>query len=257
MAADLVTKRVASSMRGQPLYEAAGLKWLDEGGAHVARVVRASPDSLSTVRVLSSSPAPGAARQLGEMLAAMHAAGAPHFGAPPTGYDGRGWMGKAPLALPDEPLEWGQFYARFRIRPYLSRVFTEDEGAVIENLCAVLESGALDHPQPELVRESGHEVARIHGDLWSGNVLWSPEGCVLIDPAAQGGHAETDLATLHTFGAPFLDQIIEGYQQVSPLAPGWQQRVGLHQMHILMVHCYLFGRSYVPQTVQTAARSLL
>lgn len=257
MAADLVTKRAPSRLRGQPLYEAAGLRWLEEGGARVARVVHVSPDALSTVRIPSAAPSPEAARQLGGMLAAMHGAGAPYFGAPPPGYDGRGWIGKAPLTFPDRSIGWGQFYAQFRIRPYLSRVFTKHERAVIEDLCAVLESGALDHPQPQLLRTSGQQVARLHGDLWSGNVLWSPEGCVLIDPAAQGGHAETDLATLHTFGVPFLDQIIEGYQQVSPLTPGWRQRVGLHQMHILMVHSYLFGGSYVPQTVQTAATLLL
>lgn len=256
MPVDLVTKRVPSPMRGQPLYEAAGLSWLAEGGARVAHVVRASADSLSTVRVPSSAPTPEAARKLGGMLARMHAAGASHFGAPPPGYDGPGWMGNAPLAFAGRALGWGRFYAKYRIRPYLGQVFNRDEAEAIEDLCAVLEAGDLDHPQPELVQRSGFEAARIHGDLWSGNVLWSPDGCVLIDPATQGGHAETDLATLHTFGAPHLDQIIEGYQQVSPLAPGWEQRVGLHQMHILMVHCDLFGRSYVPQTVRVAAEVL-
>ena len=79
--------------------------------------------------------------------------------------------------------------------------------------------------------------------------MWGRSGPNLIDPAAQGGHAEEDLATLHTFGAPHLAHIIAGYQEVSPLAPGWEQRIGLHQLHILTVHCFLFGRSYVPQTM--------
>jgi fructosamine-3-kinase len=76
-------------------------------------------------------------------------------------------------------------------------------------------------------------------------VLWSGGTGYLVDPAAQGGHRETDLATLALFGgAPHLDEIIEGYQEVWPLADGWAGRVPLHQLHLLLVHTALFGASY-------------
>ena len=42
----------------------------------------------------------------------------------------------------------------------------------------------------------------------------------LIDPAAHGGHRETDLAMLALFGAPFLDRILAAYDEVAPLAAG-------------------------------------
>jgi len=88
--------------------------------------------------------------------------------------------------------------------------------------------------------------ARLHGDLWPGNVLWSADGTAyLIDPAAQGGHRETDLATLALFGgAPHLERLLDGYQEVWPLAEGWRRRVPLHQLHLLLVHTALFGASY-------------
>jgi fructosamine-3-kinase len=86
--------------------------------------------------------------------------------------------------------------------------------------------------------------SRIHGDLWSGNVLWSGGQAWLIDPAAHGGHRETDLAMLALFGAPFLEQIVAAYQAVAPLAVGWRQRVPLHQMHPLLVHACLYGAGY-------------
>jgi fructosamine-3-kinase len=85
---------------------------------------------------------------------------------------------------------------------------------------------------------------RIHGDLWSGNVLWSGGTGVLIDPAAHGGHRETDLAMLALFGAPYLDRILGAYHEESPLAEGWRERVPLHQLHPLLVHVVLFGGSY-------------
>ena len=76
---------------------------------------------------------------------------------------------------------------------------------------------------------------------------------VLIDPASQGGHAESDLAQLTVFGAPFTDRIYAAYDEASPLADGWRERVGLHRLHILIVHAALFGRAYGRQTVREAS----
>ena len=62
---------------------------------------------------------------------------------------------------------------------------------------------------------------------------------VLIDPMAQGAHAETDLAALGVFGQRYLDRIYTAYHEVSPLAAGWRERVGLHSWHIIMIHAFL------------------
>ncbi|MBT2519250.1 fructosamine kinase family protein [Streptomyces sp. ISL-90] len=93
--------------------------------------------------------------------------------------------------------------------------------------------GAVDDPP-----------ARIHGDLWNGNVLWSADGVVLIDPAAHGGHRETDLAMLALFGCPFLDDVLGAYHRAAPLRAGWRERVALHQLHPLAVHAAGHGRGY-------------
>ena len=98
--------------------------------------------------------------------------------------------------------------------------------------------------------------SRIHGDCWSGNVLWSGGRGWLIDPAAQGGHRETDLAMLALFGAPYLDRILAAYAEASPLSDGWRSRVPLHQLHPLLVHVCLFGAGYAAQT-RSAARAAL
>lgn len=71
---------------------------------------------------------------------------------------------------------------------------------------------------------------------------------------AYGGHAETDLAMLALFGCPYLDEIVRGYDEASPLANGWRERVGLHQLAPLLLHCVLFGGAYVPQTLAVARR---
>jgi fructosamine-3-kinase len=98
--------------------------------------------------------------------------------------------------------------------------------------------------------------ARIHGDLWSGNVMWTEKGVVLIDPAAQGGHRETDLAMLALFGCPHLGEVLAGYQAVRPLREGWRDRAGLHQLYPLLAHVALFGGGYARQTEAAAASAL-
>ena len=57
--------------------------------------------------------------------------------------------------------------------------------------------------------------------------MWTPDGVVLIDPAAHAGHRESDLAMLALFGCPHYDAIIAGYQRVRPLKPDWRKRIGL------------------------------
>ena len=47
--------------------------------------------------------------------------------------------------------------------------------------------------------------------------MWTHGGAVLIDPAAYGGHRETDLAMLALFGCPHFETVIEGYQAHRPL----------------------------------------
>lgn len=104
--------------------------------------------------------------------------------------------------------------------------------------------------------DDADQPARLHGDLWSGNVTWTPDGVVLIDPAAHGGHRETDLAMLALFGCPHLDAVLDGYESVQPLREGWRERAALHQLYPLLAHVALFGGGFARQATG-AARSAL
>lgn len=253
--------------------EAASLEWLRvPGGPRVVGVADVAPGHLDLERLSPVAPTAAAARAFGAALAVLHDAGAPAFGAGPDpawGWSGApdGWFGPMddPLPMPGGSWpSWPEFYAEARLRPVLDQgrareVLDDGDARAVDAVCARL---------PHLAGPSADDgPARLHGDLWSGNVLWArgcrttgadpgpPSGAVeavLIDPAAHGGHRETDLAMLALFGAPHLTEILAGYQEVRPLARGWQDRVRLHQLYPLAVHAVLFGGSYVPQT-----RSLL
>ena len=46
---------------------------------------------------------------------------------------------------------------------------------------------------------------------------------------------------LALFGCPHLPRVLDAYQEVSPLADGWEDRVALHQLFPLLVHACHFG----------------
>ncbi|HWO49767.1 MAG TPA: fructosamine kinase family protein, partial [Solirubrobacterales bacterium] len=96
--------------------------------------------------------------------------------------------------------------------------------------------------------------ARVHGDLWSGNVLAAADGRPwLIDPAAHGAHREIDLAMLRLFGS-VPARTLAAYEEVRPLAPGHEERVSLWQIQPLLVHAILFGGGYGAAAGRAAGR---
>jgi fructosamine-3-kinase len=222
--------------------EARGLALLRiDGAPPVPDVIAVADDGLVLDWVEPGLPTRAAAEDFGRRLAVLHGAAQPAFGASDDGYIGS-------LALPNTAMQrWPQFYVERRVLPYLAALSADDR-ATIERLCARIDELAGPAEPP----------STIHGDLWSGNLLWGSDGVVrLVDAAsAHGGHRETDLAMVALFGAPHFDAIVAAYQEVSPLVDGWRKRVPLHQLHPLLVHATLFGGGYGARAA-TAALSAL
>lgn len=231
--------------------EAAGLRWLAEaqphGGALVVEVHDVGAGHIDLARLRPASPTARAAEALGRGLAVTHGMGAPAFGSPPPGWNGDAWIGRQPQSN-DPTSSWGLFYAEQRVLPFVRRAVDRGHldvaGArTVERVCDRLAAGGFDDERPP---------ARIHGDLWAGNVVFTPDGAVLIDPAAHGGHGLTDLAMLALFGCPGLDRIGDAYEEAAGLAPGWRALLGLHQLHPLAVHASSHGPAYAVELVAAA-----
>ncbi len=229
--------------------EARGLRWLaDAVAVPVPTVLGQDSHALVLSWIPPGSADPDAAAMFGRELARLHEAGVVGFGAP--------WPGSiASLPLDNTPWPasrgWAEWYAERRIVPYLRRAadvgtLGQDDVRLVEMVTRRISALAGPAEPP----------SRIHGDCWSGNVMWSQGRGWLIDPAAHGGHRETDLAMLALFGAPHLEHIIRAYTETAPLADGWRARLPLHQLHPLLVHVCLFGAGYRDSALAAARAAL-
>ena len=214
--------------------EAAGLDWLRAGSSQliVPRVL-AITDAWLVLEWLELDGRPDLAA-LGRGLAELHRAGAPSFGLDRTSYLATLPQDNTPAA------DWPTFYVERRLRPLCTRARL-DVDAQLDRLRA--RADVFGPPEPP---------ARLHGDLWWGNVASVRGVPVVIDPAVYGGHREIDLAMLALFGG-LPDALIRAYAELSPLADGWRDRIALHQLYPLAAHACLFGGSYGAQVVRTLA----
>ena len=258
-------KSRAGATPGEYATEAAALRWLGEveGGLPVPRILAVGDAPAADAATAGGDPwflalewvdegrLDGAGEEaLGRGLAHVHAAGAAAFGAPPPGAPLAGLRLGAVELEPATAAEWPAFYGQRRLAPLVRAA--RDRGALDAAGARAIEL-AIER-LPELAGPP-EPPARLHGDLWSGNVLADAGGRpYLIDPAAYGGHREVDLAMLRLFGAP-SPRKQAAYEEVRPLAPGHERRVPLWQLFPLLVHAVLFGGSYGASAAQAARRA--
>ncbi|MDH2413149.1 fructosamine kinase family protein [Nocardioides sp. CER19] len=223
--------------------EARGLAWLAEVGLPVPDLLAAAEDCVILRWIEPGKPSGEGAEALGRALASAHRHPCDGYGLDTDGFIGT-------LPLPNRPAPtWPEFYATRRLLPYLK--LAHDRGAIDDDHARTIE--AVVPRLADLVPDE--PPARLHGDLWNGNVIWGTDGRAwVIDPAAYCGHREMDLAMLALFGLPQLERVIDAYEETHPLGDGWEERIALHQLFPLLVHAALFGQGYGARAATLAAR---
>lgn len=216
--------------------EAAGLTTLRESGTvRVPRVLSVGPGHLGVERVETGSPREHTEEALGRELAALHACHGSAFGS--VDGDPSAYLGEVAIDL-TRCSTWAESCGRRRILPLAERAARE---GVLDPMAVPLAGELAADPERWGPAEP---PSLLHGDLWAGNRLVDHNGdSWLIDPSAQYGHRETDLAMMQLFGG-FGETVFAAYAEVSPPADGWQERVGLHQLVPLLVHALMFGGGY-------------
>jgi fructosamine-3-kinase len=227
--------------------EANGLRWLAGAGPGAVRVpeVLASDAAVLVLEWIEpGSPTGDTAAALGTGLALLHAAGAPAFGAGDDGF-----IGILPQRNTPTGDDWPGFWFTRRIQPLVRQAL--DRGNIGAEVVPLVDR--LGARLPDLAGPA-EPPARVHGDLWSGNVLTGTGGVPwIVDPAAYGGHREVDLAMLSLFGRP-APATLAAYREATPLADGWEQRLGLWQLEPLLTHTVMFGGGYGAQAHEVLRR---
>lgn len=186
------------------------------------------------------SPATADWVRLGEGLAALHRRTSAAFGLDHSNYIGL-------LPQPNARSEsWPQFFAMQRLQPQLklglrSGVFGAAFAKRIDAICNWMD---------RLLPDCGPEL--MHGDLWSGNAMFTQRGPALIDPSVAFGNGEADLAMATLFGG-FSPTFFEAYTSAKPLEPKFEERIPIYQLYWVMVHANLFGGGYIRQCTALAA----
>ncbi|NVF14889.1 MULTISPECIES: fructosamine kinase family protein [Halomonadaceae] len=227
----------AARLRG----EAEGLRTLRNACAKlVVPEVLGLADGWLVIESLDTVPGPQNATALGEGLRSLHEV----IG------DAHGWHQDNACGLtpqPNAPLSDGRAFQRERRLLPLSE--------------ACYQQGLLDSQLRERIERLAEDLERwlpdappslLHGDCWSGNVLTTPQGPALIDPAVYRHYPEVDLAMLTLFGSPgeaFFDAYWNGDAPTD-----WPRREALFQLYPLLNHLLLFGAGYRSAVERSVAR---
>ena len=145
---------------------------------------------------------------------------------------------------------WTLFLGQMRIMPMARRCY--DGGRISKQILERLEGLCRD--LYKRIDMSTIYPSLLHGDIWSGNVLFEKQGACLIDPAIYYGDKEMELAFIllfDTFGETFFDR----YSAVHPLSEDfYETKVPLYQLYPVLVHVALYGGSYAGQLEQLLQR---
>ncbi|WP_422026229.1 fructosamine kinase family protein [Roseovarius sp.] len=203
--------------------EARMLRAMQAAGTPVPGVLYAGPGLILLEHLEETPPGPESWRALGAALALLHQ----------TDGESYGWAEDyafGPVEIRNGFKDtWPAFWADNRLRPFLDAV-PREMAARLEGLCARLPELLPERPRPAL----------LHGDIWTGNALFSGDAAYLIDPACYHGDGEVDLAMLHLFGQPPAE-FLEGY---GALRDGHEDRRPVYQLFPALVHLRLFGAGY-------------
>lgn len=187
-----------------------------------------------------ASKTSGFDERLGRGIAALHRKTAAAFGFHHSNYCG--------TTLQDNTWteSWPEFFAERRIwdivqQIKMARGILAEELKIYEKLVVKI---------PDLLRHQA-VPSLIHGDLWSGNYMFTSGGPALIDPAAYYADREMELGMMQLFGG-FSTQVWSAYHDEFPLEEGWQRRVRLYQLYHVLNHQLLFGGSYGFQAAEIA-----
>ncbi len=233
-------KSNSSQFNDHLLQEAKGLELLRQSiqkhqvpHLNIPKIESVSDEQLVLQKVNSSSWNPQLMEQLGKGLAHLHKVKGNYYGLDEDNYIGLNPQVNGRFE------HWGKFFVEQRLLYQTNLIKDQKVKRMLEE--PILER--KDLLETWLNRHCTHP-SLVHGDLWSGNVLFDEKGPWLIDPAVYYGDREVDLAMTEMFGG-FSDSFYEAYDDVYPRTNVYPQKKAIYNLYHYLNHYNLFGSSYL------------
>ncbi len=231
-----IIKTVQPSSMG--LFEASGINALRKAGAATPELYNIHEVHPFSILIMEYIPAGGTENSDRAILVNLHILynNKPDY----WGWETDGFIGSLPQPN-SRHNNFRDFWLVDRIEYHIriaqnnNRIPSRTAKRLIEVCEKLIQIWNLENTRPSL----------IHGDLWSGNIIFSNNKAYLIDPSICAGNPEQDLAMLLLFGgSPPMKDIIKFFELLGH-SPGFEERINFWQMYPLLVHINLFGSSYL------------
>lgn len=234
------TKRNSTLFDDSLLMEAQGLELLRQtlleneiSELSIPDLIEVNEQKLVLQSIQQSSPDPEQMALLGKGLAALHRIQFEHFGLEQNNFIG---LNRQINGLSDN---WGQFFMdqrlSFQVKLIKDRQIRSEFESILESTYKTLAA---------FLNETSLHPSLVHGDLWSGNVLFDQERVWLIDPAVYFADREVDIAMSEMFGG-FSPNFYQAYQETYPLSPHYPVKKDIYNLYHYLNHYNLFGESYL------------
>lgn len=199
----------------------------------VPDVVSVSEEELVLPAIDSRPATPALMAALGEALAGIHRIRQPSYG-----FGSDNYIGLSPQKNRWTD-DWGEFFVADRLGYQVGRI---ESTKVRAEFHGVLE--ARERRLVSFLNSQCEHPSLLHGDLWSGNVLFDDRRAWLIDPAVYYGDRETDLAMTEFFGG-FSPEFYSAYDRVCPITPEYPTKRAIYNLYHALNHYNLFGSGYL------------
>lgn len=196
-------------------------------------VINVSSSKLTLTQIQATRPSQELQCKLGIELAKLHNIKQNH-----CGFESNNYIGLNPQKniISDN---WGEFFFEYRLMYQVQRI---KDSSIKQQFLKILNNSK--QPLVQWVNQNYQHYSILHGDLWSGNVLYDKKDVWLIDPALYYGDSEADLAMTEMFGG-FSSEFYNSYQTLRPLSQTYPQKKIIYNLYHYLNHYNLFGSGYL------------